>query len=150
MLKNLLDVRQRMVPGYSFLVTIGDSKFSFSKVTNLVSQIEYETVVEGGNNDYPYLFPKPKTKPDTLILEKGVKARSLDCAFNQLVEGMQVEMVTILLLKNLLELEKAFYFKSGLIIRRKFSDLNAMGNELLIETLEIAHTGLVEIPITEV
>ena len=148
MLSNLLfDPREKLVPSHSFLVAIGPAMFSFSKVSNLMSQIEYDAVNEGGNNDYPLLFRKPKTQPDTLILEKGVKTRSSDLVFNLLLEGMQVEMVTILLMKDTIDLEKAFYFKQGIIVKRQFSNLDAMSNEILIESLEIAHSGLVEIPI---
>ena len=148
MLSNLLfDPREKLVPSHSFLVAIGPALFSFSRVSNLVSQIEYDAVTEGGNNDYPHLFKKPKSQPDTLILEKGVRTRSSDLVFNLLLEGMQVEMVTILLMKDTIDLEKAFYFKKGIIVRRQFSNLDAMGNELLIESLEIAHSGLVDIPI---
>ena len=148
MLSNLLfDPREKLVPSHSFLVAIGPAMFSFSKVSNLMSQIEYDAVNEGGNNDYPLLFRKPKTQPDTLILEKGVKTRSSDLVFNLLLEGMQVEMVTILLMKDTIDLEKAFYIKQGIIVKRQFSNLDAMSNEILIESLEIAHSGLVEIPI---
>lgn len=138
------DSREKLVPSHSFLVTIGDVTFSFSKVSNLVAQIEYDAVVEGGNNDYPHLFRKPKSKPDTLILEKGVRTRKTDSEF-ELVEGMQVELVTIMLLKDGVNLERVFYFKKGIIVKRQFSNLDAMSNELLIETLEIAHSGLLEV-----
>lgn len=140
---------EKLLPSQNFLVTIGQEVYSFSKVSNLVSQVEYETVSEGGNNDYPLLFPKQKTSPDTLTLEKGVRTRDSDQAFNSLTEGMQVEMVTIMLVKESKQLEKAFYFKKGLITKRSFSNLDATGKELLIETLEIAHSGLVEIPLSE-
>ena len=72
MLSNLLfDPREKLVPSHSFLVAIGPALFSFSRVSNLVSQIEYDAVTEGGNNDYPHLFKKPKSQPDTLILERA-------------------------------------------------------------------------------
>lgn len=148
MLANLLsDPREKLVPGHSFLVTIGALVLSFSKVSNLEAQIEYDAVVEGGNNDYPHLFRKSKTKPDILTLEKGIRTRATDLTFDLLMEGMQLEMVTILLLKNGIDLQKAFYFKKGIIVKRKFSDLDAMSNNLVIETLEIAHSGLVKIDI---
>lgn len=148
MLANLIsDPREKLVPGHSFLVTIGPLVLSFAKVSNMMAQIEYDAVVEGGNNDYPHLFKKAKTKPDTLILEKGVRTRATDLAFDLLLEGVQVELGTILLLKNGIDLQKVFYFKKGIIVKRQFSNLDAMSNELLIETLEIAHTGLVELPL---
>lgn len=148
MLANLIaDPREKLVPGHSFLVTMGPLILSFSKVSNITAQIEYDAVVEGGNNDYPHLFKKSKTKPDTLILEKGVRTRFTDLSFELLLEGLTVELGTILVMKNGIDLQKVFYFKKGLIVKRQFSNLDAMSNELLIETLEIAHTGLVEIPI---
>lgn len=151
MLSNILfDPREKLVPSHSFLVTIGPAVFSFSKVSNLAAEIEYDAVTEGGNNDYPHLFKKPRTKPDTLILEKGVWTRSSDPVFSLLREGMQLELVTILLMKDGTDLEKVFYFKKGMIVRRAFSNLDAMQDELLIETLEIAHSGLVEVPIPSV
>lgn len=136
-----------MLSGSNFLVTIGQEIFSFSKVSNLAAQVEYETVQEGGNNEYPLLFPKQKTNPDTLILEKGVREWTVDPVFNSLWEGMQVEQVTILLFKYGILLRKALFFKKGLIVKRTFSDLDALRGELLIETLEIAHSGLIEIPV---
>lgn len=140
---------EKLLPSYNFLVTIGQDVFSFSKVSNLVSQIEYDTVAEGGNNQYPLLFQKQKNNPDTLTLEKGVRTRASDRAFNSLLEGMQVEQVTILLIRDGEQVVKAFYFEKGLITKRSFSNLDAEKSELLIETLEIAHSGLVEIPLQE-
>ncbi|MCH5281435.1 MAG: phage tail protein [Lachnospiraceae bacterium] len=140
---------EKLLPSYNFLVTIGKEVFSFSKVSNLVSQIEYETVLEGGNNDHPLLFPKQKSTPDILILEKGVRERSTDQVFNSLMEGMHVELVTILLIKDDIHLLKAFFLKEGIITKRTFSDLDAMRYDLLIETMEIAHSGLVEVKLSE-
>ena len=137
-----------LLPSYNFLVTIGQEIFSFSKVSNLVSQIEYETVQEGGNNDHPLLFPKQKTSSDTLTLEKGVRIKDADPNFDSLLEGMWVEQVTVMLSQDGSRVDKAFYFEKGLITKRKFSDLDAARGELLIETLEIVHSGLVEIPVS--
>lgn len=136
---------EKLLPSYNFLVTIGQEIFSFSKVSNLVSQVQYEAVTEGGNNSYPLLFPKQKTNPDTLTLEKSVQTGTTDQAFNSLREGMQVQQVTILLIQDDKKVVKAFYFEKGLIVKRTFSSLDAEKSELLIETLEIAHSGLVEI-----
>ena len=144
---NLFYPGQTLLPSCNFLVTIGQETFSFSKVSNLVSQMEYETVCEGGNNDFPLLFPKQKTKPDTLVLEKGVHESNCDTAFNSLAEGMWVEQVTIMLVKYGTLLEKVFVINKGMIVKRSFSNLDAGKSDLLIETLEIAHTGLVEVPI---
>lgn len=143
----------KLLPSYNFLVTIGQDVFSFSKVSNLASQVQYEAVTEGGNNSFPLLIPKQKTSPDTLTLEKGVRTGASDQAFNSIREGMQVKQVTILLIRDDpldgKKVVKAFYFEKGLIVKRTFSNLDAEKSELLIETLEIAHSGLVEIALQD-
>jgi len=131
-----------LISGCSFQVEIGKLEIQFAKVTNLVSEVEYDAVTEGGNNDYPLLFPKPKTRPDTLILEKGVRTGDYEDIFNELAEGMELENIFIYMVDAYGRIVKYFSIAHGLIIRRKFSDLNAMDGALLIETLEIAHTGL--------
>ena len=138
--------RRQVVSGHSFIVGIGRDLFSFSKISNLEAQIEYETVTEGGSNDYPHLFQKGRSHLDTLILERGVAVRQTDRKFDGLVEGMHLNEVTIMLHENK-NLQKAFYFQWGVIVKRRFSDLDALRNELLIASLEIAHSGLIEIPV---
>ena len=137
-------LKRLLLPGHNFIVSIGIDLFSFAKVSNLTTEVEYETVAEGGNNQYPYLFQKTKTKPDTLTLEKGVRVRFLDLRSHALSEGTYVKDVMIILYGNM-GLERAFYFQKGMIVRKRFSDLDAMKNEVLIQSLEIAHSGLVDI-----
>lgn len=136
-----------LLPGCNFLVAIGPELYSFSKVSNLAAEVEYETVQEGGKNDWPHLFPKQKARADMLTLEKGVRERSINFAFNSLVEGMRVEQVTIMLVKNGILPQKVFVINEGMITKRSFSNLDASSSNLFIETLEIAHSGLTEIPI---
>lgn len=134
---------RRLLPGHTFVVFIGEEPFSFAKVTNLEAQIEYDAVVEGGNSLYPFFMRKPKTKLDTLIMEKGVRVRSTDRKFDTLAEGMYLKNILIILYGSTREVEKVFSVEWGVIVKKRFSDLDAMKNELFVETLEIAHSGLV-------
>lgn len=143
----IFDSRKKLIPAYNFVLSLGPLMMSFSKVSNIVTSIEYETIQEGGNNDYPHVFKKPKQQPDTLIMEKGVRKGIADTPLNLLIEGMTIEVGTIIVMNGLTDIQKVFYFKRGIITKREFSELNAMSNEIMIEKLEIAHSGLVEIPI---
>jgi len=141
--------QDQLVPNHSFIVTIGPLVFSFMKISNIASNIDYEAVPEGGNNDYPNLFQKQKTSPDTLVLEKCVKSGPAEAAFSLLREGVQVEVVNVLVLHNDVPV-KNFFFKKGIITKRDFSTLDATRSELFIQKMEIAHSGLVEIPLPSI
>lgn len=132
-----------LIPGHNFFVFIGENQFSFAKVSNLEAQIEYDTVVEGGNSLYPLFMRKARTKLDTLTLEKGVRVRSTDRSFDTLTEGMHLKDILIVLYRSR-GVEKIFSIQWGVIVRRRFSNLDAAKNELFVESLEIAHSGLVE------
>lgn len=140
----MADKKNRLLlPGHSFGVYIGEEAFSFAKVSNLEAQIEYDAVVEGGNSLYPLFVQKARTKLDTLIMEKGVRVRSTERKFDTLAEGMHLRNLLIILYGSTREVEKVFSVEWGVIVRKQFSGLDAMKNELFVETLEIAHSGLV-------
>ena len=42
---------------------------------------------------------------------------------------------------------RIFSIDEGLILSKKFVDLNANSSAIMIETLELAHTGITEIPV---
>ena len=90
-----------MIANNQFRVSIGPVLFSFSKVTNLSDTIEYEPYQEGGFNDYPRLLKKPKTRMETLILEKGVRVGVKDIPMRALTTGMWVAAVACTLRERL-------------------------------------------------
>ena len=132
------------LPNYSFDVRIAGVSFGFSKVDNISSGIEFDTIVNGGNNDSPVIMPKPKRSPDMIVFQKGLKADFDDTMFSLLTEGKKVSGVMIFV-KNNGKIKRIFTITSGVIIRREFSSLDAMGGDLFLEALQIAHTGLTEI-----
>lgn len=143
----LFDPRDKLVSSNRFIVSLGVGVFSFSKVSNITTEIDVDTILEGGNNDTMHIVQKQKQKPDTLVLEKGARARLSDPLYSLLAVGLSIEMATIIVLNHSVTPQKAFYFKRGVITKRVLSTLDAMSSEILIETMEIAHTGLHEIPI---
>lgn len=134
------------ITGTEFDVRFDLIKVSFAKVTNIGSKIEYDTFVEGGKNDCPIYLEKPKTKPDTVIFEKGMHTGLGSMVFSQMKEGSKIKNVMIFVKHNG-STKRILYFNSGVILSKEISAMDAMSNSVLIEKIEIAHSGLKEMPV---
>jgi len=134
------------LPNYSFEVRIDGFSFGFAKVHNISGSIEFDTIVNGGHNDAPVILPKSKRTPDMIVFEKGLKAGLSDLAFSLLTEGKKVANVLIFVKLNG-QIKRIFSITNGIIVRREFSPLDAMGDEVFMEAMQVAHTGLIEIAV---
>lgn len=134
------------ITGSEFEVYFDDKKINFARVTNVSSQIEYEAYAEGGLNDSVLLFRKPKQSPDTIVFEKGQCADSSGSFFSSIKKGAVLNNVMIYV-KHSGENIRALCFNSGLVLSKELSRIDAMSNEILIERMEIAHSGLEEISV---
>lgn len=133
------------VGGYEFSVQFAVGKISFSKVANLGGSIEVGTFVEGGNNEYPMIYKTPRRQPDVLTLQKGVPDSIMGNLFqSQLKEGSKVLGLLIFVKKNGSTV-KTFSITEGIILSRKYSNLDSNSSEIFIQQLEIAHTGITEV-----
>ncbi len=125
-----------------FKVSIGKELFSFAKVSNLSDSCELETISQGGANGCPEFLSRPKSKMETLILEKGVP--NDEAGKSQLTPGTRLVAVAIMVMQNR-QVKKCYQFDYGIVTKWEVSSLDAMGNEILIEKVEIAHSGLCEV-----
>lgn len=132
------------IAGNEFDVRFDLIKASFSKVTNIGSKIEYDTFIEGGN-DIPIYRKKPKKQPDTIIFEKGLHTGIGSNIFGMIKEGMKVKNVMIFVKYNG-KTDRILYFDEGIVLSKEFSGFDAMSNSVVIEKMEIAHSGLKEMP----
>lgn len=143
-----------------FILTIGKEQLSFSKVTNVSSNLEYDTIVEGGLNTRVHTFTKPKQQQETLILEKGVNLSREKYGDNLaklgLKPGGRIKQAVTLIVsgdgmrnegrdEGKKKRERQYAFDQGVVVRWELGGLDAMGNEVLIERFEIAHSGLKEL-----
>lgn len=127
--------------------TTGQStSYSFASVTNLSQTIEYDSIAVGGYNEGPYFFPKQKSKADTLTLEKGVRRDTHQPDTSLLCVGAVVQEGLILVMEGANPI-KGYAFNAGLITRISSADLSAKSADILIQTLEITHTGLQEVSV---
>lgn len=122
------------------------ASFSFANISNLAQNIEYDSITVGGYNQGPVLLPKNKTKADTITLERGVRRNLLTANLDMLHIGDVVEEGLIIVLNGFIPV-KAYAFDEGIITRASISPLQAKSAEILIKTLEIAHSGLQEVSV---
>jgi len=134
--------RAEYLTNYIFEVQFGSLRLSFSKVSNLSSQIEYDVVADGGINDKMYLFEKPNRRPDTISFERGMKVFG-DADMKLMEKGMKVHGIHIFV-KRGGRTVRTFFIEEGIVTGISYTDLDAGRGELLIKKMEMQHTGLNE------
>lgn len=133
-----------LIPGYSFNVNFDGFNYSFTKVSNLSSSVEIETIIEGGNNSAPVILRKPKRSPDYLIMERGLHSTVADLAFSFFTAGKKISVITITVQRNG-SIVRVFTATDAVIVQREFSPLDAMESTVMLQSLKIAHSGLTEV-----
>lgn len=133
----------------NFIVAIGkNTRISFSKITNLAQEAESENVLVGGENQGVRIFAKQNTKEGTLVLERGVlmNAKGNTNELKNFRAGRYLGKTLHIYVINKKEKEQilhSYYIEDGFIRKWELSKLDAMSNEILIEKLEIVHSGLI-------
>ena len=135
-----------LIPSYSFDVRMNGLSFSFARVSNLSGTIAIDTIIDGGSNDSPVILRVPKKTPDMLILEKGLYTTFGDMSFALFTEGSTVGSININVLRDG-KTVRMFFVSGGVVVKREYSTLDALESEVMIESLQIAHTGITEIPL---
>lgn len=138
-----MNTREYLLLNNQFLVAIGRNLYSFTKVSNLSDVYELETLQQGGINQYPEFLTKQKGKGETLVLERGVQKEGLSKE-DKLQPGTRVSAVTIIVLDHG-RIGRCYSLDYGVITKKEVSPLDAMGNSILIDKLEITHSGLISI-----
>lgn len=131
---------EAFLTNHQFTVHIGNSTYGFAKVSNLVQEQEYDGIQEGGRNWSPVFFRKPKSKFDTLVLEKGVRAAAPNPKARLIEVGMKLAGVIVSIGGT--DAYLRYTFDEGVVTKVELDNLDAMGNTVLIRKVEIAHTGL--------
>lgn len=133
-----------LITGYEFEVQLGMFiTVNFTKISNMSSLGEFDVRADGGNNDRMYFSAKPHRTPDTLTFHKGWSSGLAATVMSFLEPGLKIEGILILVKKNG-KLKKTFYIEQGILKRITYSDLDALSSNIIIKSMEIAHTGLKE------
>ena len=130
---------------FHFQVDLGDSIAGFSEVSGLRAEHEILEYRSGSDKEYStHKIPGLK-KFSNLVLKRGVLKGDIDIFswFNNVGLAVERRQVTITLLDHNHEPTMIWIVKNAWPVRFTFSELNALRSEILIESLELAHEGIV-------
>ena len=141
---------------FKFTVQIAGfaQNLGFSKVSGLNAEVEVIEYREGGDTTTNRKFPG-QTQFGNVTLERGITTDSdlvdwINSIFdptggpNQATEIARHD-VTIAVKDKQGNIQREFKLTNAFPASREIADLDAGANEILIETLELAHEGLTEI-----
>ncbi|UFH55815.1 phage tail protein [Spirosoma sp. KNUC1025] len=130
---------------FHFLVDWNGSKVGFTEVTGLDMQVEVIEYREGSSPEYSKIKMPGLQKFSNITLKRGTFAGDKEFyAWMRTINLNTVERrdLTISLLNENHEPVISWKIRNAFPTKVQASDLKADGNEVAIETLELAHEGL--------
>ena len=133
------------LPKFHFLVQWGGKRIGFSEVTGLDIQLEPIEYREGSSPQFSKIKMPGLQKFSNITLKRGTVAN--DKEFYTWMKTVSMNTIerrdlTISLLNENHEPVISWKVINAFPIKVQASDLKADGNEVAIETIEIAHEGL--------
>ena len=126
---------------------MGDSEQRFQEVSGLSFEIETETFREGGENRFEYKLPK-RAKYPNLVLKRGMLPgtafldwfkSAMNTYFTVLVYDFKPADISVTLMDEADNAVAVWNVKQAYPIKWSVSDLKAMDNAIMIETIELAY-----------
>jgi len=154
------------MPGHRFLVSLDPTDAylpfaqsliitliaagQFSQVTGLGAQLEVLAHPEGGRNDYVHQLPVRHSYPKIVLSRGVVRDPGLffwyQAGLTQSIGARRDG--AIILLTPMGVPAVGWIFRGGLAAGWKGPELRAAGNAVAVESIEIAHEGLLQVPLT--
>lgn len=134
------------IPKFHFMVEWGGVTISFTEVTGLDKQIDVIEYREGQSKIYSKVKMPGLQKHSNITMKRGTFAGKTDyydwLKTVDMLGNVERRDVTIKLLNE--NHEPVFTWKAhnAFPVKVQASDLKADGNEVAVETIEIAHEGL--------
>lgn len=134
------------IQNFHFQVEWGGARIGFAKVRNLGMGTHYIEYRQGSDPQYHPIKVPGRQYYDNIILERGVFLN--DNEFYEWWErthqfrGVDRRDITISILNDQHEPVVVFKVRNAFPVRLRFSDLDAKANDIVIETVEIAHEGI--------
>lgn len=154
------------LPGYRFLVTLNPADAflpaaqasrlrlvasgEFAEAGGLGAELEVTPQPEGGRNDFVHLLPV-RHSWDRIVLRRGmVRDLGLWAWYRAgLFQSLGARRAgTVMLLTPSGRPAFAWAFTGGLAVRWAGPQLDALADAVAVETLEIAHEGLEQVPMS--
>src|SRR5262245_40714476 len=138
--------REYPYTGFNFVVQNRDSNLvlgGFSEVTGLEINTEFEEYKEGGKNDFAHKLPTI-TKYQNLVLKRGMTTSNLLYDWEKEVASGRInpKNISIILLDSQGNEVKRWDFKEAFPVKWSCGNLNSTSSSIEIETVELAHQGL--------
>jgi phage tail-like protein len=116
----------------------------FLEVTGLDANTEFEEIKEGGVNNFVHKLPKT-TRYGNLVLKKGMTNNDTLYNWHQdVINGIiKRETITVIQTDRQKNELKRWTFQNAFPVKYSGPDLKADTGSLAIESVEIAHQGLV-------
>lgn len=134
---------------FYFQVTIGNDVIAFKEVSGLESEMELETIQEGGSNEFEYKVPK-QVKHGNLVLKRAMLPADHTVVnwFNDVLSnGLSVPIVPANIKISLLDKEENPVYNWDCLkafpVKWQVDSLDAEKNSVLIETMEFAYQSIV-------
>ncbi len=137
---------QRVDPffNFNFIVELdGIATAAFSEVTGLDSTIDVIEYREGGRNTTPLKLPG-MTKYSNIVLKRGMtdNVELFEWHRQAVLGNLQRRNGSIIVLDRQGNEVARWNFVNAWPTKYDAPDLNASGNEVAVETLELAHEGI--------
>jgi phage tail-like protein len=133
------------LPGYHFKVEWGGTRIGFAEVSGLNIEVQVIEYREGSHIEYsPTKMPGMK-KYSNIVLKRGIIAGDNEFFdwFNTInLNKVERRDISISLLNENHEPVMTWRAANAFPVRIEGPNLKATGNEVAIETLEVAHEGL--------
>lgn len=128
---------------FNFLVEIdGIIEGGFTEVSGLSIQTEYDSVKEGGNNNFEHKLPKG-TKYTDITLKRGITDWELYDWYQDVINGkIERKSGSIYLIDSSGDRVMEWYFLEAFPVKWDGPAFNAGSNAIATETLVLAHHGL--------
>jgi phage tail-like protein len=149
------------LPAFHFSVAIAGSgqipqqayasDASFSEISGLEATLNTEDVREGGQNQFVHRLPTG-TKYQNLVFKRGVVAQvsylaawATETIGSTFAKPITTQTLVVMLLGPDQSPRLAWNVRRAWPVRWDWGKLNAKGNEVLVEVIEFAHSGIFRI-----
>jgi phage tail-like protein len=129
---------------FRFAVEINGTRVGgFSEVTGLEVRTEVDEHREGGVNDYVHKIAK-ETRYPNLTLKRGITDKTdLWDWHQQIVLGdIERKTISVVVLDSVGREKWRLVFRDAYPVKWNGTDLNATGNTVFVESIELAHHGM--------
>jgi len=134
------------IPAFHFTVEWGGKNAGFSEVSGLTQEVQVIEYREGSSKDYSTTKMPGLRKYSNIILKRGISKSDNDF-FNWLntvqLNTVERRNLTISLLNENHEPVMVWKARNAFPVKVEGPGLKASGNEVAVESIEIAHEGVV-------